>query len=232
MSTVALIGPDGAGKTTVAKRLLVDCPLPLRYLYMGMSIESSNVALPISRLAHRVKVAQHKRALKSTGQPVPSEIHLHGIEHRSDRRGRLAAVARLLRRVSEESYRQLVSWVYQWRGGVVLYDRHFLFDGLPRPSERTASYHRLTDRIHNWFLYWLYPRPDLVIVLDAPSEVLATRKHEVPAEYLEAERERLRAKLAYVGTWILVDATQPIDHVVAAVNRAIVEHHASETANG
>ena len=149
---------------------------------MGMSVESSNVVLPTSRLAHRVKIAQHKRALRNSGKPVPSEIQLHGIEHRSDRRGRLGAVARLLRRVSEEAYRQIVSWVLQWRGQVVLYDRHFLFDALPRPSDRTAPDHRLTDRIHNWFLYRLYPRPDLVILLDAPPVVPVSD----PVQFIEA----------------------------------------------
>ncbi len=231
MSTIALIGPDGAGKTSVAHGLLGACPLPLKYLYMGMSIESSNVALPTSRLAHRIKVAQHKRSLRNSGQPVPSEIHLHGAEHRTDRRGRLGAIARLLRRLSEESYRQVVSWVYQRRGHVMLYDRHFVIDALPPPSERTARY-RLTDRIHHWFLYRLYPRPGLVILLDAPPEVLLARKQEVPGEDLQADREGLLEKREYVKNWVVIDATQAFEQVLATVNRTIVEHHAAEAANG
>ncbi len=57
MTTVALIGPDGAGKTSVAGRLSTLLPVPVRYLYMGVSADSSNVMLPTSRLARRVKRA-------------------------------------------------------------------------------------------------------------------------------------------------------------------------------
>ena len=53
--TIALIGPDGAGKTTLAERLQQKLPFPIRYLYMGVSIESSNVTLPTSRLIAHIK---------------------------------------------------------------------------------------------------------------------------------------------------------------------------------
>jgi len=231
MATIALIGPDGAGKTSIAKGLLASSSLPLKYLYMGMSIESSNIALPTSRLAHRVKVAQHKRSLKRSGQSVPSKVHLHGVEHRVDRRGRFGAIVRLLRRVSEESYRQVVSWAYQWRGNIVLYDRHFVFDSLPRPSGWDVP-RRLTDRIHNWFLLRLYPRPDLVILFDVPPEVLHDRKQEVPVAYLQADREKLLEKRAYARQWVVVDATPPFDEVLATVSRVIVEHLGRGVADG
>jgi thymidylate kinase len=231
MSTVALIGPDGTGKTTVAEGLVAECPFPMKYLYMGMSIESSNVALPTSRLAHRIKVAQHRRALAKRGDPVPTDIHLHGVEHRTDQRGRLGAIARLLRRISEESYRQLVSWIYQWQGYVVLYDRHFLFDALPPPANLRAP-RRLTDRIHNWFLYRCYPRPDLAILLDAPPEVLYARKQEVPMEYLRADREALLDKRGYAGEFVVVPTDQPFEQVLASVVDLVVERIGSKAAHG
>ena len=46
MTTVALVGPDGAGKTTVARRLEGALEIPVRYLYMGVSADSSNVDPP------------------------------------------------------------------------------------------------------------------------------------------------------------------------------------------
>ena len=54
MYTVALIGGDGAGKTTIADQLRDSFPLPLKYLYMGINIESSNVALPTSRIIEKL----------------------------------------------------------------------------------------------------------------------------------------------------------------------------------
>src|SRR6266571_1664289 len=50
MFTVALIGPDGAGKTTIGRRLEQTLPLPVRYVYMGINYEASNHVLPTTRL--------------------------------------------------------------------------------------------------------------------------------------------------------------------------------------
>lgn len=223
MATIALIGLDGAGKTSVADGLLATSPLPLKYLYMGTSIESSNIALPTSRLAHRIKIARHRRSLQKAGLPVPAVIRLHGVEHRVDRRGRLGAVARLFKRVSEESYRQVWSWIYQRQGHVVLYDRHFFFDAYPPPSA-SSSTRRLTDRIHNWFLLRVYPRPDLVVFLDAPPEVLYARKQEVPLDYLAESREALLEKCDYAKAWARIDAARPYDAVLESVRNAIADH--------
>jgi len=221
-STVALIGLDGSGKSTVAKFLLESCPLPLRYLYMGTSIESSNYALPTSRLIHKWKVYQHKKSLKKSGEDVPGKVTLHGLEHRLDNRGKLGGIIRLSRRVSEESYRQLVSWTFQLRGKIVLYDRHFLFDACPVPTD--TSKHRFTDEVHHWFLKRLYPRPDLAIFLDAPSEVLYERKPEVPIEYLEQQRSWLVQKTSYAKKFVYVDTSRPFEEVATTINNLILDH--------
>ena len=221
-TTVALIGPDGSGKSAVAKALLESSPLPLKYIYMGTSIESSNVALPTSRLIHKWKVYQHKKSLQRAGKDVPSKVNLHGIEHRGDKRGKLGGGVRLLRRVSEEIYRQLVSWLYQIRGNVVLYDRHFLLDSCPPPGD--TSQYRFTEACHHWFLKKFYPRPGLAIFLDAPAEVMYARKQEVPIEFLELNRVKLLKNSCYAKMFISVDSTKPLEEVVSTVNGLINDY--------
>lgn len=233
MATAALIGPDGTGKTTIARRLAEGAlGVPARYLYMGLSIESSNVALPTSRLFHRLEVARVRRSLLASGETVPVDITLSGLEHRYDRRGRVGAVARLIHRLSEETYRQLVSWYLQLRGYVVIYDRHFLFDVHPGP-DGSATPHRLTERINNWYLSHLYPRPDLVVLLDAPAGVLLDRKQEVPLEYLENNRSTLASKRGFARDWVEIDATRPLDDVVDEVSSVIMSRlTGTESKNG
>ena len=74
--------------------------------------------------------------------------------------------------MAEEWYRQLVIEYYQLRGNVVLVDRHFVFDYYYHDIVRTRGYRPFSSRAHGYMLEHLYPRPDLVICLDAPAEVL------------------------------------------------------------
>ena len=55
---VALIGCDGAGKTTVGRALEREAGLPVRYLYMGVAADSSNHRLPTAPIAGAVKRAR------------------------------------------------------------------------------------------------------------------------------------------------------------------------------
>jgi thymidylate kinase len=211
MPSVALIGPDGAGKTTLTRRLEESGLLPFRYLYMGVDISASNIALPTSRLAEWIKGRSRERA--STLDARFSEDGSKPTDRSEG--GNVRAVARLTNRVIEEWYRQLISWYYQLRGYVVLYDRHFLFDFAPEIiSAKPAT---LEQRLHSWLLNCLYPRPDLVIFLDAPGEVLFARKGESSVSELERRRVAFLQQGERIRNFVRVDATQPLEDVYAEV---------------
>lgn len=224
MTTVALIGPDGSGKTTVACELPRVLRRPVRYLYMGVSAESSNVLLPTTRLARRLKRAVGA-APDTAGPPSHEAVAARARSRpRSPWRRAIRGVRsglRLANRTAEEWYRQAVAWRWQRGGAIVLYDRHFFLDY--HAYDVAADHDRtLEQRIHGRLVARL-PRPDLVVYLDAPAEVLLARKGEGSVEALEQRRAEYRAIAPLVPRFVEVDATRPLDEVVATVAAQIAE---------
>jgi thymidylate kinase len=208
MFSVALIGPDGAGKSTIARCLEQQFPFPVKTLYMGINLTSSNVALPTSRVIEKLK---RIRTIKSHVSPS-DELSTHA--RSSKHRGVIWASLRLLNRLAEEWYRQLLSWGYRRRGQIVIYDRHFKFDFEYEPGAK--GYH-FADWLHRWCLARLYPLPDLVIFLDAPAETLFARKGEGSLEWLEARRQAFLRQGSKTPNFVRVDAAQPPARVYAEV---------------
>jgi thymidylate kinase len=224
MTTVAIIGADGAGKTTIANKLAEECPVPTRYLYMGPNIESSNITLPTSRLILFFKLWSYKRTAKREGITDPKFISTHHNAHRKVKRGRIGSTLRLFNRLAEGCFRQLISWLYQLRGFVVVYDRHFLFEAA------TAGDHKRrppTDRLYYWLLANVLPQPELVIFLDASPEVLFARKGEGTLDYLQRKREVCLAEGKKTANFVRVDASRPLDQVLAEVSQRIVAFHST-----
>ena len=204
MTTVALIGPDGAGKTTVAGRLPDVLPVPVRYLYMGVSTASSNVMLPTTRLARRVKRATGAPP-DTAGPPAHGPRRPRSRSHVRRWRDEVRAALRLTNRFAEEWYRQWLAWRWERSGAVVVFDRHFFVDYHAYDLEGVER--SWSQRLHGLVLNRLYPRPDLVIYLDAPGEVLMARKGEGSVEALERRRDEYRAIAGHVPDFVEVDAT-------------------------
>lgn len=210
MVTVAIVGLDGAGKTTVTRRLVDRLPFETAYLYMGMNPASSNVSLPTTRLVH----AGRRRAAAAGGGPGS----LHEVAGRRRQRGRAWSVLRLFNRLAEELVRHGVSASHQLRGKLVVTDRDFFIDYSVAVKEPVG----MLDRIHLWFLGSVMPKPDLVVWLDAPSAVLYDRKPEVPISYLERRRARIAQLQPAFGRFERVDAEPSEDEVYFSVERLVL----------
>lgn len=217
MSTVALIGADGAGKTTIAQRLEREAgPLPIKYIYMGTSLEASNHALPTTRLVRALRHALG-RGTRGAGPPDPARAHRRprGLLGRGLAAGR--SLLRLVNLLAEETYRQLLAWYYQRRGYLVLFDRDFYSDYHAHDRASGNGGGSLAGRLHALALSRLYRRPDLFILLDAPAEVLFARKHEGTVDLLEERRQEYLQLRQHVQPFALVDATRPQDDVAQEV---------------
>ncbi len=220
MFSVALIGPDGAGKTTIGRRLEHMLPLPVKYVYMGVNPDSSNIMLPTTRLVHMLKRRMGaKPDVAGPRDPTRRKPKPKGLPRRV--LAGLRSSFRLLNRLGEEWFRQLVAWRFERRGYIVLFDRHFFSDYYTYDIASNGADTRLSSRIHGWILEHVYPKPDLVIYLDAPAEVLFARKGEGGLELLERRRQDYLKLRDLVDHFAIVDASQPEDDVARAVTETI-----------
>jgi thymidylate kinase len=228
MFSVALIGPDGAGKTTIGRRLEYTLPLPVKYVYMGINLDSSNLVLPTTRLLLEIKRMFGKRP-DMAGPPDPARIKSRpkGVVKRAA--VSLKSSLRLANLLSEEWFRQGLAWYYQRRGYIVLFDRHFFSDYYAYDIANTGRGRMLSSRIHGFMLEHLYPKPDLVIYLDAPAEVLFSRKGEGTLELLEHRRQEYLQMRSLVEHFAVVDASQPEDHVAHHVTELIWDFYKAKT---
>jgi thymidylate kinase len=192
---VVFLGPDGAGKSSVIRAV--------RRELIGAFPKTKLYSFPpaLLRRLHRHPMCPDK------------------LPHAAPPRSLLASVSRAV----------LYWFVYHTFGyyvtvhlalassTLVLHDRH-LVDTLV-DSRR----YRYTGPSWLLRLIWrLIPKPDLVILLDAPAEVLQARKQEVPFE--ETTRQR-QAYLSLVGTirnGHVVDAARPMEQVIGEVNDIIL----------
>ena len=217
--SVAFIGPDGVGKSTISRALVESSPFPFKAIYMGDNIEASNFALPTSRLLGYFRRWRHFRhAQRSKAE----EFYLPSDRQKISLAQMLWSLAGLVNFLAEEWYRQLLSWGYQARGYIVLYDRHFLFDfSLDGVDSDVWAF---AKRLHRWILTRFYPRPNLVIYLDAPAEVLFARKKEKTPKDLEDRRQAFLRQGRKIRNFVQVDTTQPFNKVCAEICGLIAEH--------
>ncbi len=223
MLTVALVGADGAGKTTVAREVAATPGLPVRYLYMGVNLEASTLMLPTTRLMLAIKRRRGGRADMTAASFAPAPPQ-RGIRRRAIAAARSGV--RTTNWIAEELFREVVSRHHGRRGRIVLFDRHFLADYHAHDVNRVDEARPIASRLHGWFLRRLR-QPDLVIMLDAPAEVLHARKPEGSVEFLRARREEYLQLRGVVPRFEVVDATLPLEEVVGRVRELIRSAYAA-----
>ena len=155
MATVALLGADGAGKTTIVRRLEKDPELRVKTIYMGINPEALTHALPTTRLWLALRQLFGKTPVQggppgSTPKKVPKSFWKR-------QAARAKSNLRLLNQCAEEWYRQSVAWYYQKCGHVVVFDRHFYADYYSHHIRPNGSL-PLSSRVHGWMLDRLYPK--------------------------------------------------------------------------
>jgi thymidylate kinase len=111
------------------------------------------------------------------------------------------------------------------RFSLVVFDRH-LVDALVDPKR-----YRYTGPGWLLRLIWrLVPKPDLVILLDAPAEVIQARKCEVSLAETMRQRQEYRALVESMPGGVIVDAARPFEQVAADIDGVILRFLAARIA--
>jgi thymidylate kinase len=213
--TVALIGPDGSGKTTVSRQLESELGLPVKLIYMGVNRYAGDVMLPHTRL-----ILALSRSRRGDDPEAASDLPTYKPPPATVPR-RVAASLRsglwLISWLAEESYRLAVARRHTRRGEIVIFDRHFFADFFATDIGAVDGPRPLGRRIHGFVLKRVFPRPDLMVCLDAPAEVLYARKPEGSIERISQKREEYLAVLEALPETVIVDAGMPADEVLEEV---------------
>lgn len=221
--TVAIIGADGAGKSTITRQVIQSLTIPAKYVYMGVNLENSNLVLPTTRLILELKRLRGGRP-DMAGPPDPTRSH--NVSKNPVKRFIATAKIslRLTNLMAEEWFRQIVVWIYKMCGNIVLFDRHFFIDYYAHDIAGGKDI-AFPHRVHGLMLKHLYPRPDLVIMLDAPPEVLFARKGEGTLELLAIRRKEYLRIQEIIPAFHMVDATRTQGEVTAQVIAIVQDFH-------
>jgi len=191
---IALLGVDGTGKSTVLRELqsaLSELP------YRGIKV-----------FHRRPGVAY--RTVQNPAVPVP--------HYGKPAYGSLASVLKLLVMVLDWHFGYWLRIRKQVRQGyLVIADRHSLLDLLADPLRYRYGGPR-------WLVQAfirLVPMPDLVLLLNAPLEVLLARKSEIPADKLAELSEAYLRLSKQMSNFRVIDASQPLEDVVASVKERL-----------
>ena len=229
--TVAIVGADGSGKSTIAEMILSDSRVPMKYIYMGASTDASNVSLPTSRLLAYLKRRRIAKSGDKSDSLPPAVLMSEEMKARLPR-GRIVKALGLVNRIAEEWYRQLVVWINLLSGYIVICDRHFLFDYFPDSESLRSENDRASSRLHAYMLSRFFPRPNLTLFLDAPSEVLYARKPEWTVGHLDRQRTGIAEQGRYCRNFVVIDATQPVSKVFSDVHGHIDRFRAARSRRG
>lgn len=211
---VALLGVDGAGKSTVMSRVEGD----LAPIFWSVKRYHRRPLASALRWRERYFSRGRTESRESPETVVTSAPHE---PHAMPQRSLVASLAKLgfwwvdyaLFGYALDVRPRLV------RHALVMFDRYYddlLVDPRRYRYGGPLWLARLVGR--------LVPRPHLVVLLDAPAELLWARKREVAFEETIRQREAYLKLVGSLSNGHVVDASEPLDRVVTNVERIILDY--------
>jgi thymidylate kinase len=211
---VAVLGPDGSGKSAVCSALASASRAVLPF-----------TAVSVQHLYERAlpRLSELKKGRMRRTPAAPATVH--------DPHGKRAH--NLLVSLLTLTYSTVDQWLSRWLFGrarlggnkLLVHDRYMIEIVVDPKRFRYGG-----PRSLGGVFCRLTPPLDLVILLDAPPEVLQARKQEVPFAETSRQRETYRALIGSMPNGRIVKADRPLEQVIADVEREVTQCLADRTA--
>ncbi len=214
--TLALIGPDGCGKSAVAQRILTILQSAFATGAPQRLHQRPGLLPPLRDL---LRPGRWQRA-SSSGEPVTDP-------HALPASGFLGSTGRLAYYLTDYclGHTLRVAPQTRWKRTITVYER-YAYDLLADPK-------RLRIDLPQGMLeaaVALAPAPDVVIYLDVPAEVALQRKGELHLEELNRQRSVYQSLVNDMPNAHQIDATQSLEDVVFHVGRIALQTCAQRSA--
>jgi thymidylate kinase len=197
---VAFLGPDGAGKSTVMARV-------------------EQELAPAFRRSKRYHLQPRLMRNRKDNSAV-TEPHLKPL------RGLTLSIVKLLYLLADYFFGYVTDILPRLvRSTFVLFDRYY-HDLLVDSKRYRYSAPLWIARLIGKFV----PKPDLWILLDAPPEVLQSRKQEVSYEETTRQRDTYLRIISKMPSYAIVNTSKPIENVITDVERIVLNFMAKRTA--
>lgn len=193
---IAIIGPDGVGKSTILSLLTSD--------YKQETIKNVFLLDRTSLIVTSKKSKQNEligNYLKPAYSPAVSTFKLS-----------VKAIAWIVK-----YYTKLLPM--QRSGTLILCDHFYFLITILDPLKCRLSG---PESIRNLF-YRLVPKPDFYICLDAPLDIVYSRKQETTREELDQLITRHREFISSIPNGIFIDANRPTNEVITDVIQKITQ---------
>ena len=193
---VVLLGPDGAGKSSAIEAV-------------GSVLQEAFARQEVRGFAPALSQLWNRKP-RSTAEP-------HGLPARSFSLSLLRAVYWLVYNL----WSHVSLHFARARSTLVLHDRHFS-DILIDPRRYRYGGPHWALRLNTW----LMPRPDIVLMLDAPAETLQARKQEVPFSETARQLGLYREFVRGLSNGHFIDADRTREEVAAQAASVVLKWQA------
>lgn len=109
---------------------------------------------------------------------------------------------------------------------LVVFDRYY-YDYFVDLQRYQYSFPRFVPKMFAWMI----PTPDIIFVLEGTPEVLYARKKELPVEEIARQTKAYHAIVERYKNAVAVDVDRPIEDVVSQVTRTVIMRKARRTAH-